>query len=102
MAFAVLGGVATFGIIYFALGIAQIKITTPLGLIAVFLVFFNPLLWLMSNRYMPDAMGVAGVLACCYFVAKQESGKAGLGFLLRGSRLGCAFLMHPCCWCLCC
>ena len=35
VAFAVLGSVATFGIIYFALGIAQIKITTPLGLIAV-------------------------------------------------------------------
>ncbi|MYF92479.1 MAG: hypothetical protein F4184_10390, partial [Gemmatimonadetes bacterium] len=42
VAFAVLGGAATFGIIYFALGIAQVKITTPLGLIAVLLLFFNP------------------------------------------------------------
>ena len=88
VAFAVLGGAATFGIIYFALGIAQIEIATPLGLSAVFLVFFNPLLWLMSNRYMPDAMGVACVLACCYFVAKQESGRAGLGFFIAGISLG--------------
>ncbi len=95
VAFAVLGGVATFGIIYFALGIAQIKITTPLGLIAVFLLFFNPLLWLMSNRYMPDAMGVAGVLACCYFAAKQESGKAGLGFFIAGISLGVRLSYAP-------
>ena len=95
VAFAVLGGVATFGIIYFTLGIAQIKITTPLGLIAVLLLFFNPLLWLMSNRYMPDAMGVAGVLACCYFAAKQESGKAGLGFFIAGISLGVRLSYAP-------
>ncbi|MYA24149.1 MAG: hypothetical protein F4Z30_15810 [Gemmatimonadetes bacterium] len=95
VAFAMLGGAATFGIIYFALGIAQIKITTPLGLIAVLLLFFNPLLWLMSNRYMPDAMGVAGVLACCYFVAKQESGKAGLGFFIAGISLGVRLSYAP-------
>ena len=95
VAFAVLGGVATFGIIYFALGIVQIKITTPLGLVAVFLLFFNPLLWLMSNRYMPDAMGVACVLACCYFAAKQESGKAGLGFFIAGISLGVRLSYTP-------
>ena len=95
VAFAVLGGAATFGIIYFALGIAQIKITTPLGLIAVLLLFFNPLLWLMSNRYMPDAMGVACILACCYFAAKQESGKAGLGFFIAGISLGVRLSYAP-------
>ena len=95
VAFAVLGGAATFGIIYFALGIAQIKITTPLGLIAALLLFFNPLLWLMSNRYMPDAMGVAGVLACCYFVAKQEVGKAGWGFFIAGISLGVRLSYAP-------
>ena len=95
VAFAVLGGVATFGIIYFALGIARIKITTPLGLIAVLLLFFNPLLWLMSNRYMPDAMGVACVLACCYFAAKQESGKARLGFFIAGISLGVRLSYAP-------
>ncbi len=95
VAFAVLGGVATFGIIYFALGIVQLKITTPLGLSAAFLLFFNPLLWLMSNRYMPDAMGVAGVLACCYFVAKQGKGKAGLGFFVAGLSLGVRLSYAP-------
>ena len=95
VAFAVLGGAATFGIIYFTLGIAQIKITTLLGLIAAFLLFFNPLLWLMSNRYMPDAMGVAGVLACCYFAAKQESGKVGLGFFIAGISLGVRLSYAP-------
>ena len=95
VAFAVLGGVATFGIIYFALGIAQIKITTPLGVIAVLLLFFNPLLWLMSNRYMPDAMGVACVLACCYFAAKRESDKAGLGFFIAGISLGVRLSYAP-------
>ena len=40
-------------------------------------------------------MGVAGVLACCYFVAKQESGKAGLGFFIAGISLGVRLSYAP-------
>jgi hypothetical protein len=56
----------------------------------------NPLLWLMGNRYMPDTMGVACLLASLYFTTLQtESRKHDLlcytncvGFLLAGILLG--------------
>lgn len=95
VAFAVLGGAAVFGTIYFALGLAQLKITTPWGLSTAFLLFFNPLLWLMSNRYMPDALGVAGVLACCHFVARPEASRAGVGFFMAGLSLGVRLSYAP-------
>ena len=95
LAFALLGGLSTFGIIRFALAIARIPITTPLGLTAAFLVFFNPLTWLMSNRYMPDAMGVAFVLAVFCLAARQEPRQAAWGFFIAGLSLGVRLSYAP-------
>ena len=95
LAFALLGGLSTFAIIRFALAIVRIPITTPLGLTAAFLVFFNPLLWLMSNRYMPDAMGVAFVLAVFCLAVRQEPRRAAWGFFMAGLSLGVRLSYAP-------
>ena len=96
LAFSLLGGLSTFFTILFTLKIAKIQSTTRMGKIAIFVLFMNPLLWLMSNRYMPDSMGVACLLASLYFsTAQTESHKYTplcctncIGFLLAGILLG--------------
>ena len=95
LAFSLIGGLSTFSIIFWTLKIAKIESTTTLGKIAIFVIFMNPLLWLMSNRYMPDAMGLACLLASFYFtMARDENGSNSLllrnavGFFLAGILLG--------------
>ncbi len=95
LAFSLLGGLSTFFIIFFTLKIAKIQSATALGKIAIFVIFMTPLLWLMSNRYMPDVMGVACLFASLYFtMAQSESHRNTLfcsntiGFFLAGILLG--------------
>ena len=96
LAFSLIGGLSTFFIIFFTLKIAKIQSTTLLGKIAIFVIFMNPLLWLMSNRYMPDAMGVACLLASLYFTTAPVEDKGStpsdfrniVGFLLAGILIG--------------
>ena len=86
LAFSFIGGVSIFLIIFFLLKIAGIRNTSSVGLIAIFILLTNPLLWLMSNRYMPDAMGVGLVLASLYLMTVQDEQprKVGIGFFLAG------------------
>ena len=86
LAFSLIGGVSIFLIILFLLKIARVRTTSSVGLTAIFVLLANPLLWLMSNRYMPDAMGVGLVLASLYFVTVQDEPprKVGIGFFLTG------------------
>ena len=103
LAFSLIGGLSTFFTIFFTLKIAKINNTTLLGKIAIFVIFMNPLLWLMSNRYMPDAMGVACLLASLYFtITQEESGKDtsssfhnAIGFFLAGILLGIRLSYFP-------
>ena len=97
-AFAVLGGLSTFAILFFTLGLARIRLASSTGLIAAFLLLFNPLLWLMSNRWMPDAMGAACVLASLWCLGRPERGKAAWGFLIAGLSLGVRLSYAPWCW----
>ena len=86
IAFSLIGGVSTFLTIYFLCKLVGLKNTSPAGLIAIILLMLNPLLWLMSNRYMPDAMGVACLSASLYFTTAhhKKSRIVGLGFFLAG------------------
>ncbi len=86
IAFSLIGGVSTFLTIYFLCKLAGLKNTSPAGLIAIILLMLNPLLWLMSNRYMPDAMGAACLSASLYFTTAphKKSRIVGLGFFLAG------------------
>ena len=101
LAFSLIGGVSIFLTIFFLLKIAEIRNTSSVGLIAIFMLLANPLLWLMSNRYMPDVMGVGLVLASLYFVTvpNKQSRKIGMGFFLAGVlggvRLSCLPILIP-------
>lgn len=95
IAFSLIGGVSTFFIIYFALKIAKIQPNSLLGMFAIIIAFMNPLLWLMSNRYMPDVMGVACLLASFYFITTHKETdqqkvlcQTTIGFLFAGILLG--------------
>ncbi len=62
LAFSLLGGLSTFVLIYFLLKLARLRPATPSGMLLVGLVFFNPQVWLLGNRFMPDLMGAAVLL----------------------------------------
>ena len=86
VAFSLIGGLSTFFTCYWMLKIAAIRVKTLVGIATVFVICMNPLLWLMSNRYMPDAMGVACMLASLYFLSTSR--QAYIGFFLAGILLG--------------
>ena len=80
--FSILGGVAVFFIIYFLLKILEINLESVPGLLLSGIVFFNPLLWLMSNRYMPDLFGLALAISSFYFLSVEKKHEnILLGFL---------------------
>lgn len=103
LAFSLLGGLSTFFIIFFTLKIAKIRSITLLGTIAIFVIFMNPLLWLMGNRHMPDAMGVACLLASLYFTTAHPANRKHdllcytncVGFFLAGILLGIRLSYFP-------
>lgn len=95
LAFSLIGGLSTFLIIFFTLKIARIAVNTILGKLTIIVIFLTPLLWLMGNRYMPDAMGIACLLASLYLVTAQVENQKNtlfcsctIGFLLAGILLG--------------
>ena len=90
LAFSLVGAISVFGIIYFLLQILDVRLTSAPGGLVAALVFFNPLIWLMSNRYMPDLFGVACALAAfyCLWGAAHNDRKADLGFFLAGVLAG--------------
>ena len=103
LTFSLIGGLSTFFTIFFTLKIAKISVSTLFGKIAIFVVFMNPLLWLMSNRYMPDAMGVACLLASLYFSTAQTESRENtqlgsrnvVGFFLAGVLIGIRLSYFP-------
>lgn len=102
LAFSLIGGVSVACIIYFTLRIAKIESSTILGKILILVIFMNPLLWLMSNRYMPDVMGVACLLASLYFMSVREQNEdksircyISLGYFLAGVLLGIRLSYFP-------
>ncbi len=62
-AFALVGGLATGGLIWALLRLWGRRLRSAEGATLAGVVMFNPLLWLMGNRYMPDLMGTAGAFA---------------------------------------
>lgn len=88
--FSLIGGMSTFCIIYFLLKIADLKPNSPDGYFMTFLILLNPLLWLISNRYMPDIMGLAISISSLHFLLNSENNKHKVlfGFFLFGILAG--------------
>ena len=66
--FSIMGGISIFIIIHFTCKLARIELNSPNGLFCSAIIFFNPLLWILSNRYMPDIFGAAIMVAGLYFL----------------------------------
>lgn len=85
VAFSLIGAAAVFGIVYYLQRILRVDPREPRGVLVAALVFFNPLVWLLSNRYMPDLLGAACALAALHHLAE---GRRGRGFFLAGVLAG--------------
>ena len=85
--FAIMGGLSIFGISYFSERIGQLLNFERTEYISL-LIFINPLLFLMSTRYMPDIMGLMLLVAGTYFFLQsihENSLKCAVyGFLVLG------------------
>lgn len=79
VSFSLIGGVATFAVIVFAARLARRDPLSADGLAITFLLFFNPMIWLMGNRYMPDLMGVAVALGALTLLMSARPAARGLG-----------------------
>jgi len=96
--FSIIGGVSTFIIIYYTLKLFEIELISFDGISCTSLIFFNPLLWLMSNRYMPDLMGLAATVAALYYLSlkkKMEFQDLSIGFFLAGVLFGLRLSYTP-------
>ena len=93
--FSIIGGVSTFLIIYFSLITFNLKINSKEGLFAILLIMFNPMIWLLGNRYMPDLMGLSIFVASFYLIAHQDSKYRFWGFFLSGLMLGVRLSYFP-------
>lgn len=81
VAFSIVGAIAVFAIIVYLQRLLRVQPRDLLGLAIAALVFLNPLIWLLSNRYMPDLLGAACAVAALYHLA---DGRRGVGFFLAG------------------
>ena len=90
ISFSIIGGLSTFFIIYYLLRIFNTGLKSYEGAYIALLIFLNPLFWLMSNRYMPDLMGLALSLSTIYYlIYSQRHGKhLEKGFFLSGLLAG--------------
>jgi hypothetical protein len=89
LAFSVVGGLGLFALIHYALAITKWKFAEPRGLALAGLMFFNPMLWLLGNRYMSDLSGAACMLAAFYHLARVDARRHLLaGFFLTGVLAG--------------
>ncbi len=91
--FSTMGGISIFIIIHFTCKLARIELNSPAGLFCSAIIFFNPLLWILSNRYMPDIFGAAIMVAALYFLILHNDFNRKLMFgifligILAGTRL---------------
>ena len=90
LSFSIIGGISLFIIIYFSLQLFQVQLNSHSGIFFASIIFFNPLFWLMSNRYMPDLMGLSISIMVLYFltIKANESKVLILGFILAGILVG--------------
>ncbi len=68
LSFSILGGLSVYVCILFSLKIFSVSLNSQKGFFITLFIFFNPLIWLMSNRYMPDILGLAFLLSSFYYL----------------------------------
>jgi hypothetical protein len=97
VSFSILGGIATFVIIYFILRLLRVPLASLEGGLTAGLIFFNPLVWISGNRYTPEIEGVAITVASFYFLVATHENKFLIitGWIMAGISIGFTFLFVP-------
>jgi len=79
VSFSLVGGLATAGLIWGLLRLCDVSLHSAEGWALAAAVGFNPLLWLMGNRYMPDLLGTAwAVVTLAVLLRALPIGRSGL------------------------
>lgn len=89
--FALVGSIASLLLLYGFLLLVRTDIDRPEGLLALYLVLFTPMIWLMATRYMPDLLGAAVALLATALLVRndyQSPRLLALGALLTGILCG--------------
>jgi hypothetical protein len=91
--FSIIGGTSVFFIIVFILRLINVPLISLEGVLTTTLIFFNPLLWIVSNKYLPDVAGVAITIAAFYYLVPDTYKKYDLykGWFLAGILGGVKF-----------
>ena len=90
ISFSIVGGTSVFLIIIYTLKICRIDLNSRIGVFSFLLIFFNPIIWIMSNRYMPDLFGLS-ISTLIIFYLLYENKKfynLKIGFFLTGILAG--------------
>ena len=88
MTFSLIGGISTFLIIVYTFKIFKVKLESPRGITLCVSIFLNPMMWILSNRYMPDLMGLCIFIIAFYYLMIKDPLKGGFFTgILFGTRL---------------
>lgn len=105
--FSIIGGIAVFLIIIFVLKLLKLPLLSLEGVLTAILLFFNPMIWIMSNKYMPDLIGVGALIAAFSYLVPDTYKNKDLfkGWFLTGILIGLnpsylPFLFIPCIYAL--
>ena len=95
--FSIIGGFSVFIIILYCSKIFSTTLNSSLGVFLSSIIFFNPLIWLMSNRYMPDLFGlaIACMIICLLIRYDNSESSAYTGFFLSGLLIGIRLSYFP-------
>ena len=86
--FSFIGGCSIFLIFYFLSKITKLFVVFKNDILLFLIVFTHPFLWIMSNRYMPDILGLGLLLAATYFFLKGIKNPKLNYFIVFGLLLG--------------
>ena len=96
LSFSMAGGISTFIIIYYSVKMVNMKPWSKQSIVFILIVFFNPMIWNLGNRYMADLMGLAVAVASLYYIVYRQDKKSQmLGLFLGGLLLGVRLSYFP-------
>lgn len=101
--FSVIGGISVYLLIVSVLKMLKVPLFSLEGALIAILIFFNPMIWLMSNKYMPDLAGTAVMMAAFSYLVPNTYKNRDVfkGWFLTGILAGLRlsyipFLVIPC------
>ena len=99
VSFSMIGSISIFLIIILSEKIYRLLNFTSSSIFLKFLIFFNPFLWILSNRYMSDLFGLSILMCIIFFLIKyiKNNSRKDLfaGFFILGIAAGVRLSFLP-------